>query len=232
MFMARNKDANPLWSCDIQPFVDELANRFTEAQKSGATVLNLSYTHANGFFPTAITHREPIRTILRDAVSKGWSIDRTIGPAKPYPDNIWMPKGMRRGKIDLLTCDLLPFIKELDRREEEAKLDAEAMTIRKGKSVLAVVDLTAFCSEGTFPPAIWDRIKRRRDRSWVKETQSQIDKLEGQANKDEAFAHTQLDRMESVEDPTKLKASADELVARAASLRVQANFLKRELVGV
>lgn len=209
----------PFEYCDIRPWVEELSRRMEEARAMGTNVVNLSYTHPRGFFPLPIVRRPAIREMLKT----GWTFVREEGPPTPHPERYFIPEGWPTTCLtdgSLVWCDTKPFEDEIERRHLGER----------------VADLTGFHPRGAIPDDILKRIQRRKNPKWREEMSNEIEKLRGQANKDEAFATTQESRAEGQAtkeggDPTALLRSAAELRARAEQARQQVKWLSWELTG-
>lgn len=200
--------------CDIRPWYNEIVTRMHEANAAKTGFANLSYSHPRSYIPGQILRRPAIRALLQ-----GWHYDNTRAPIQPPPPNIWLPTGWP-SNTDLEHCSLKPFVDEIELRYVEATAI---------NPVCPIVDETNWHPRGGIPHQIVIRLGRRKDPSWMKQMQTEVDRLLGLANKDESFALTQKDRIESVEDPSKLEASVRELKARAQQYRAQAKWLREEM---
>lgn len=203
--------------CDIRPFLAEITARMHEASAAGTNIVNLSASHPRGFIPNQIIRRPAVRALLN-----GWYYDnsRTVPPTPPQV--YWLPKKWGP-RSDIETCPLKPFLAEVELRHTEAEQEA------KLRGSIPIVDLTTWHPRGGIPLQIIKRINRRNSPEWVKQTRAEIDRLLGQANKDEGFARTQIERADSVDDRSRLEAAAKDLRARAEQYRAQAKWLKEEL---
>lgn len=220
---------NPLWSCDIRPWLAELHQRMQEAHAVQSNVVNLSYAHPRGFFPGIILRRRAVRDYMKQAQAGGWLFNIEKNPPAPYPDHVWMPK---KG-LDLNICPTAPFEREMALREEEAKREAALRQQQTGMKHVPIVDLTNWHPRGGIPPEILRRIERRRDRRWVEETNSEVQRLFGEANRMEALAKTQREKAEGFKqngrDGSNYLAAAEKAETDADSLRAQARILRSEL---
>lgn len=206
--------------CPILPWYNEVVTRMHEAAAAGSHIVNLGFTHPRGYIPNQILRRKEIRAVL-----KGWDVNTAKSPETPVPNSWFLPRGSK----DLEHCELSMFMKEIEKREKEAVAEARALSLQYGRSIIGIVDLTPWHPRGGIPDDVLFRLQQRKNKSWQEETRKEIDRLNGLANKDESFAKTQEERVERVDDPTKVKAAAQELRERAAKYREQAAWLKREL---
>lgn len=213
-------------SCDIRPWADEYSRRLQEAVELGVqtntpVVVNLSVTHPRGFFPNQIIRRLVGKKLLHHEVP--YISGATVpSPAPVNPMRI-------RGCSDLKTCKLKPWIKEIERREEEAKEEAYQKYAVDGQKHLPIVDLTDYHPRGGIPSEILKRIELKNDPRWKQAMESKIRDLGGEANQCEARANNMRERSEGVKDPTKLLAASAEQLEQAKVLRAQAAALKEEL---
>jgi hypothetical protein len=208
--------------CDIAPWLQELGLRIQEAQAAKTNIVNISYTHPRGLFPPQIRRRAPILAYMKQAQAIGWYFDSSSSPGTPYSNLYFLPTGwgaeiLVNGTLDW--CPTAPFEQEIERRVMEAQ----------AVSPIPVIDLTCYHERGGISPVILKRIERRRDPKWRELVDAEITRLRGEANKDEAFAKTQEERAEGVDNPTALLQAAKELRARAAQSREQVRHLAREL---
>lgn len=204
--------------CPIDGWVAEIVTRMHEAHAVGSKIVNLSWTHPRGYIPTQIVRRPQVRSLLKE-----WEADTTKTPPSAPPPKVWIPKGWPKN-TDWDTCPLRPFLDEITVRESEAVEQAH----RAGRP-FPLLDMTSWNPKGGFPPAILQRLSRRSNPTWRKQTAEEINRLEGEANKATSFAKTQAERSEAVDDPSKLIAASKELSERAALYRAQAKWLIEEL---
>lgn len=196
--------------CDLTPWLTEIVARMHEAAAAGTNLVNLSWSHPRGFIPNQIVRRRQVRELL-----KGWRFDNS-----KYPPNgavtggYWAPRG---AEPDLETCSLLPFRKEVERREAEAL------------ATHTPLDLTPGHPRGGIPEVILRRLAQRVDKGWRAEQEAYIGKLRGDANRAAALAQTLHDKMDAVEDPRKLKAASRDQLRLAEDLRAEADKLEKEL---
>jgi hypothetical protein len=210
--------------CPILPWYNEIVTRMHESAAAGQAVVNLSYTHPRGYIPNQIIRRPQVRAALQ-----GWQvITGKTAPTLP-PDRWFLPRGAK----DLEFCDLDIFLKEIDRREQEAKAEAFGQSQLDAKLHVPAADLSSWHPLGGIPPVIMKRLERRKSPQWREEVRSEIDKLLGDANKSESFANTQDERATAMtdqgKDPTALRAAANDLRERAAVARQNAQWLKKEI---
>jgi len=220
---------DPLWYCPIQPWLEELHRRISEAHALNTNVVNLSYTHPRGFFPPIILRRKYVREYVKTAQDQGWIFDTNRFAPQPAPDRWFTPAA----NLDLNTCDLKPFQAEISRREDEAAQASLAAYQATGRRSLTLVDLTSWHPRGGIPNTIMARLNRRKDKSWIEKMGSEIQRLYGEANKLEATARTQREKAQGFKemerDPSNYLAAAEKLDADAAAMRAQARFLKSEI---
>lgn len=203
--------------CPIDGWYQEIVTRMHEARAAGSDVVNLGWTHQRGFIPNQIIRRPKIRELLN-----GWTYTNARTPSTEHPPAPWLPPGW--GGVDLDTCPLQPFIDEIAFREEEAHKYA-----KEAGAPFPIIDMTDWHPRGGIPGKISKRIERRNSQSWRRGARDEIDRLLGLANKDDSFAQTQIERMDAVEDPSRLEAAARDLRARAEQYRAQARWLTEEL---
>jgi hypothetical protein len=196
-----------------------------EAHAAGQHILDLSYTHPRGFIPNQILRRSSSKKLL-----EGWTWSNTRLPPSPMPEHWWNPYPPN---VDLGYAPLDPFVREIELREYEAGVEKERKQQMTGERAVAILDTTAFHPRGGIPYMIMARLKRRRDLDWRKKTVAEIERLRGDANKDLAFAKTQAERAASLKDDGKdysaMLASVEELKARAAASKAEAQFLESEM---
>jgi hypothetical protein len=207
-------------NCDIRPWVQEIVNRMHETKVENKPYLDLSYGHPRGFIPNQIIRRRAVQEIL-----KGWPVYSAKSAPTPETGKMWA------GAIgqDWNTCDVRPFIKELDRREQEAAAEAYKLSATNCVKHFPVVDTTCFHPRGGIPEIILNRIKLRSNTKWRTEVSAEIHRLLGEANKAQGLAGTLLGKCDAVEDKRKLKAASKLQLELAEDLRAQADRLRKEL---
>lgn len=212
-------------SCPIEPWVQEIVTRMHETVAAGQYVVNLSYTHPRSYIPTKILRRRQVRAVLN-----GWAYDNSMTPPSSYPVNRYF---LAPGAKDLNSDALLPYHREIEMREYEAAMEAYNQSLREGKRIIPVLDLTAFHPRGAIPPAILARLSRRTDKAWRSDATAEYGRLIGDANKAVANAKNMEERAEGLVskggDPSKLLAAAEVERLKAKELRAQADFLDSEL---
>jgi len=210
-------------SCPIAPWVAEIVTRMHEAAAAGTPVVNLSYTHPRGYIPNQIIRRPEVRKVMA-----GWSYDNARTAPTPIPDHWFLPPG-----IDIAYGPLAPFEQEIARREAEAAQEAAAKTAMDGERHISVIDLTTFHPRGGIPLVVMARLSRRKSKTWRTEMLAEIERLQGEANRAEAFSQTQKDRAEAMaskgSDPNPLLASAQRELEKAATARAQIVMIKKEM---
>lgn len=216
-----------LTCCDITPWYNEICTRMHEAHAAGTSVVQLGASHPRGFIPTVILRRPAIRALLKE-----WQVDTLRPPPDIYPaGNQWLPAM----NLDLSTCDLAPFINEIELRNYEAEVEAYNKALQTGQKEIPITDLTNHHPRGGIPHTILIRLDRRKSKKWLDETRAEVARLKGEANKAEAFAKTQEERAQAFidqgRDGTNLLHGATQLKTDAAYMRAQAKLLEQELVG-
>jgi hypothetical protein len=207
-------------TCDTGPWIQEIINRMHESRGTNGQYLDLSYAHPRGFIPNQIIRRKAVQEVL-----KGWPVYSAKSAPSIDTGNLWAGAV---GK-DWNTCDVKPFIKELERREQEAISEAAKLTASNCARHLPLVDTTNFHPRGGIPEAILTRIKLRGSPKWRTEMGEKIHRLEGEANKAQGLAGTLLGKCEAVDDPRKLRAASRDQLRLAEELRAEAARIRKEL---
>jgi hypothetical protein len=213
-------------SCDIAPWLAEIVSRMHEAAAQQTNVVNLSYTHPRGFIPNQIIRRPAVQKTLA-----GWMVWSDRYPADVYPDHVFMPRSVKKGTLDFCPTEI--FEKEMALREHEALQTARQTPHPADLKVCPLIDLTNFHPRGGVPAAILARLERRKSRTWMEEARAQVQKLQSEANKAEAFAQTQKERAEGLQskggDPAPLLAAAQRELEKAETARAQAKLIRTEM---
>jgi hypothetical protein len=207
-------------TCDTGPWIQEIINRMHESRGANGQYLDLSYAHPRGFIPNQIIRRRAVQEVL-----KGWPVYSAKSAPSIDSGNLWAGAV---GK-DWNTCDVKPFIKELERREQEAILEAAKLTASNCVRHLPLVDTTSFHPRGAIPEAILTRIRLRSSTKWRTEMGDLIHQLTGEANRAQGLAGTLLGKSEAVDDPRKLKAASRDQLKLAEDLRARVEQIKKEL---
>jgi hypothetical protein len=218
-------------SCDIRPWAEEYSTRLQEAVEEGVranapVVVNLSVSHPRGFFPNQIINRLKYKKLLHPEVPY-------ISGAFLPPPPMNLPDMTIRGCKDLETCKMGPWIKEIEKRDEEAKREAQAKTALDGQRHIPISDLTGHHPRGGIPAIILKRIELRNDPRWRIAIEEKIRELNGEANQCDARSLNMKSRAEiqvsKGNSPEALLAASKEQMEKAAALREQAADLKSDL---